>query len=353
MLGFRAPEIPAHQPGANGPEKVKLIMAAQQLGASETISHLGDFLASGGHQTIGAIVFWSLSGVRIERSELRAAFEEIGMGAAVPKDPRHSASLTTAVHQAAVGKPNVLMRKVAKGWAVVLESPDPEQPARLRHTHAATVVADPMELAVERRRAAQPERLAPELDWKIQAPAEAIAKVLPIAREIEERFIDVRKHLDTSDLSCILVNAMHGTTRDQLLAAVSLRQTSGGLYFVHASKVPALLSLRAAVERLAPKCDLNVLTITGNADNLAAAGKAARQSFLAQLSDLRKEVSEFRASVPLGERTERSVTTRAAAYQQLAGKVELFRDVLGNVASELGEAISAARVEVERLLDAP
>lgn len=328
-------------------------MAAQQADTSETITNLGDFLASGGHQTIGALVFWSLSGVRVERAELRAAFAEIGMGAAVPKDPRHSASLTTAIHQAAVGKPNVLMRKMAKGWAVVLESPDPNAPGKLKHTHAATVVADPMEMLVERRRAADPQRLAPELDWKFQAPAEALKAVLPIAREVEERFVAVRQYLDTSDLSCILVNAMHGTSKDQLLSAVSLRQSSGGLYFVHSSKLPKMLALRQAVERLAPKCELNVLTITGNADNLAAAGKAARSSFLMQLAELRKEVSEFRASVPVGERTERSVSTRAAAYQALAGKVELFRDVLGDVADQLGNEIEGARAEVERLLDAP
>lgn len=328
-------------------------MAAQQLDTSSTIAHLGDYLASGGHQTIGALVFWSLSGVRIERADLRSALGAIGMGAAVPKDPKHSASLTTAIHQTAVGKPNVLMRKVAKGWAVVLESADPAQVGKLKHTHAATVVADPMELAVQRRAEKDPNRLAPELDWKIQAPAESIAAVMPIAREVEERFVAVRQYLDTSDLSCILVNAMHGTSKDQLLAAVSLRQSSGGLYFVHASKLPSLLAMRTVLERLAPKCELSVLTITGNADNLAAAGKAARLSFQAQLAELRAEVAKFRADVPFGDRVERSVSTRAAAYQQLAGRVELFRDVLGSVADELGSEIEAARAEVERLLDAP
>jgi hypothetical protein len=329
-------------------------MAAQSLDTSNhTLSHLGDFLASGGHRTIGALVFWSLAGVRIERTALRAALGEAGLGAAMSRDPRHSASLTTAVHQVQVGKPNVLMRKVAKGWALVLESPDPAQPGKLTHVHAATVVADPMEIMVERRRERHPERPAPELDWKFQAPAEALALVMPLAREVEEKFAETRSYLNTSDLGAILVNAMHGTTRDQLLGAVSLRQTTGGLYFVHGSKLPVLHALRSVVERLAPKCEINVLTITGSSDNLQAAGKAARASFQLQLAELKKEVSEFRAGTPLAQRQERSVVTRADAYRQLSARVELFRDVLGGIADELGEEIEGARAEVERLLDAP
>lgn len=334
-------------------------MAAAQLGTNETIRDLGDFFASGGHQAIGALVFWSLSGVQIERAALRAEFEAIGMGAAVPRDPRHSTSLTTAIHQMCVGKPNVLARKVGKGWGIVIEDTQQveERPgevaSRLKHVHAATVYADPMELSMRRRAENAPQQKALELEWRFTPAAHQVRRVFELAQEVEQKFLDARAYLDTSDLSTILVNAMHGTTKDALLGAVSLRQTAGGLYFVHASRLGVLHQLRDALQRLAPQSDISVLTITGSADNLGAASKAARQSFQLQLADLKREVQEFRATTPLGNRSERNITTRADHYRQLAGRVELFRDVLGGIADELGNEIEGARGELERLLDAP
>lgn len=326
-------------------------MAASQLSTTETVTHLGDFLASGGHKTIGALVFWSLAGVKCRREELRAALQEAGVGAAMGKDPGHAASLSRAVHATKAGKPQLVERKLAKGWALVIQSTEVGTDGKLKLVHAATVKADPMEFAVARRRAQSPQQKAHDLEWKFQAPAAELRAVLPIAREIEERYLEAREWLDTSDLSEILVNAMHGTSKDQLLGAVSLRQSSGGLYFVHGSKLPRLLALRGVVERFAPKCDINVMTITGSEENLAAAGKAARQGFQHQLQELRKEVAEFRAGTELGKRRESSVTTRAEAYSRLAARVEMFRDVLGGVADELGAEIEGARAEVERLLE--
>ena len=339
----------ASKNGTPGPEKVKANMAAPQLSTTETVSHLGDFLASGGHRTIGALVFWSLAGVKVRRDELRAALKEAGVGMAMGKDPGHDACLSRAVHAVEPGKPHLVVRKLAKGWALVIQSQG--QDGKLKLVHAATVKADPLEFAVKRRQAQNPSQKAHDLEWTFQAPPAELQAVVPIAREVEERYLETREWLDTAGLSEILVNAMHGTSKDQLLGAVSLRQSSGGLYFVHGSKLPLLLALRGVVERFAPRCDINVMTITGSEDNLAAAGKAARQGFQHQLQELRKEVAEFRAGTELGKRREASVATRAEAYARLAARVELFRDVLGDVASELGAEIEGARAEVEQLLE--
>lgn len=342
-------------------------MAAQQrAGTNETIQHLGDFLSGGGERTIGALVFWSLSGVSVERSVLRAEFEAIGMKAAVPRDPRHATSLTTAVKALCVGKPNVLARRLAGGWGIVVESTEAEAaPAatgagkqqRLRHHHLLSVLADPMELTMQARQREHPETRAPELAWRftprLGTTDRSMARALELAREIEQKYLDARRLLDTSDLSTILVNAMHGTTKDSLLAAVSLRQTTGGLYFVHGSKLGELGRLREVVEKLAPNSSITVLTITGNDANLEAASKAARTSFRTQLAELREEMAEFRASTPVAERDDQNIRTRAARFTQLAGRVQLFRDVLGDIAGELGAEIDQARGELERLLDAP
>ncbi len=326
-------------------------MAASQLSTTETVSHLGDFLASGGHKAIGALVFWSLAGVKCRRDELREALKEAGAGGAMGRDPGHEACLTRAVHAVQPGKPQLVVRKVAKGWALVIQGAEVGEGGKLKLVHAATVKADPLEFAVKRRQEQNKGQLAHDLEWKFQAPAAELKAVMPIAREVEEKYLETREWLDTAGLSEILVNAMHGTSKDQLLGAVSLRQSSGGLYFVHGSKLPLLLRLRGVVERFAPKCDINVMTITGSEDNLAAAGKAARAGFQHQLQELRKEVAEFRAGTELGKRREGSITTRADGFRRLAARVEMFRDVLGDVAEELGAEIESARGEVERLLE--
>jgi hypothetical protein len=334
-------------------------MAAEQKAGQESagtiVGQLGQVFRGAGERTIGAMCFWSLSGVDVSRDEFRAAFEAIGMAAAVPRDPRHDTSLTTAVKAVQIGKRDVVVRRVAKGWGIVLEKTETETAgARLKLTHALTVHADPDPTTIRLAREKDPaNRLAPELVWKFSGTPDQIERARLLASEITQEYLKTRARIGTSDLSAVLVNTMHGTTKDSLLAAVSLRQSSGGLYFVHASKVQAARDLADTVHRIAPKCALSVLTITGNADNLAAAAQAAKNGFVTQLNELKAEVAQFRSETDLGKRTERNVTVRAAHYTALASRVQLFRDVLGDIADELNFEITAAKAEVERLLDAP
>lgn len=333
-------------------------MAAEQRTGQESaatiVGQLGDVMRGAGERTIGALCFWSLSGVDVERPGFRAAFEAIGMGGAVPRDPRHETSLTTAVKAVQIGKSDVVVRRVARGWGIVLERTDVDAGThRLRLSHALTVSVNAAPEYIRDVLAASPERQAPELVWKFSGTPEQIERAKGLAAEITQAYLKTRARMATSDLSVVLVNAMQGTTRDALLAAVSLRQTSGGLYFLHASKVQMARDLADTVHRLAPASTFSLLTITGNADNLAAAALAAKSGFVAQLNELKEEVAAFRSSTDLSRRTERNIQTRAAHYAALAARVRLFRDVLGDIADELGFQITAARGEVERLLDEP
>lgn len=319
---------------------------------SATAEKLEAVLAGTGTRTIGALVFWSLSGVDCSRVAFREAFEAIGMGAAVPRDPRESTLLTTAVRLSGTGKANVLWRRAGKGWALVLEEAiaDPDRPetTRLAHTHVATVTIDTHREYVKRALAQNPNRLAPELQWRFQGKPAQVARAQVIAAELEQHYHQTKHFMDTADLSVTLVNLMHGTSRDTLLGAVSLRQSTGGLYFVHSSKVEQARQVRDLVHQLASKSSVVVMAITGEAENLEAAAQAAKLGFASQLNELRAEVTKFLAETPRHAVSDRNVSVRVDRYKQLSTRVEIFRDILGSVAGELGNQIEAARKDLER-----
>lgn len=320
----------------------------EQRSAGAVITDLSAYLQGGGQKTIGAFCFWSLSGVKVLRTEFRAAFEAIGMGAAVSRDPRFETTLGVAAAALPVGKKDVVTRRHDGGFAILVET---DVDGRMGLKQVAHVTVEKDKWRVEDARKKDLNRLAPELVWKFMGTTKLLERAKVLARELEQAFAESRSYVDTSDLSNTLVNAMHGTTKDALLQAVSLRQTTGGLYFLHSSKVEQARALVAMVQQLAPKCVVTVMTVTGDHDNLEAAALAARTSFTSQLGELKAELRKFRLETPIGERSERSVSTRLNHFKQLRGRVELFRDVLGSIAGELAQEIDEGRAEVERLLD--
>lgn len=308
--------------------------------AANTTERLGTYLEAHGTRTIGALVFWTLANVNVGREDFRRAMAEEGLGAAVPRDPRPTTCLTTAVRKAMVGKSDAFVRRLDGGaWGIVLERQDVED-KRLQHAHVASVRVETSEL-----------KPTPELKWDVKARPGQLERLRSIGGEVQARFVEAMTRLDTSDLSAVMTTSMHGTTRDQLVGAVSLRERTGGLYFVHASKLDVLRRLKAVVERFCPECSIVVMTITGEADNLEQAAQAARQSFVAQLKELQAEVATFRSELGGKQPTDRNLTVRANRFKQLAARVELFGDILGDVAGELKTQIDQARVNLEAELE--
>ncbi len=310
------------------------------MGAVATVREIGDLLGAGGTHTIGALVFWTLAGVSVPRAEFRKTFEDMGMGSAVPRDPRPQTCLTTAVTGAMVGKKDVIARRLPRGggWGIVLESHDSNE-NKLEHGHIATVE---LEGVADVR-----------TKWSARGKPAQLVRMASVKADIDVRYAQARSHLDTSDLSTILVNLMHGTTRETLLGAVSLRERTGGLYFVHSSRLEDLRLVKDAIERLAPSCQIVIMTITGSTDNLRAAAAAARQSFEAQLKELKEELAEFKSSLTEQDKdvSNRNIDVRAAKFDQLRSRVELFSDVLGDITKELTIQIATAKAELIRELE--
>lgn len=293
---------------------------------ASTKDDIANVLKGTGTKTIGAMVYWSLSGVDIPRDVLREELVALKLDRAMGRDPRPSTMLSTAVQKAQVGAGGWILRKIGSSWAIVVEQKTPE---RLNFIHALTVRAG--------------EKTG--LEWTtvdaLELPGGS-ALLAAIKERVEVEYEQTRRAIDTSELSAILVAAV-----GWLISAIGLRERSGGLYFVHGRYVPAMRELKALVERLAPACDITVMTLTGDDENLAAAARAARSSFSAQLQALKDEIGEFTSQLKGGkEATDRNYVVRADKLGALADRVELFRDILGGITGELTGEIEAARAQL-------
>lgn len=306
---------------------------------TKTQEQIADYFRTGGKNLIGAVIMWSLASVHAPRQSLRAALEDIGLGKAMPKDPRPQRLLSKAVESARLGAKGFLFRKLSGGrWAIVQESESTT--GELEHTHLITLytteVEDPAGSYFEPRYT----HVAVEAFKSKEAEA--------LAHKVQEAYSDARDFANTDDLSGILTSAMGGTDRSPMLGAVSLRQGTGGVYFVPGPKVETVLRLKSLVERLGGSSHVTVLTMHSDAANLEEAAHAARASFAAKLNELQTELATFVAEMKEQKKamTDRHVETRVRRLDTLRARVDMWNDVLGDVRGELNEQIETAKQEV-------
>lgn len=291
-----------------------------------------------GKSVLGAMVYWSLGGVHWERDTMRAQWEALGLGAAIGRDPRPEALLSEAVGKALAGTKALLCRRLSRfSWAIVEElnaKAEDTKAAKLAHKHVITLAvgADP--------------GLPGVLTWELVESAAAV-KSFELLDKIKAAYADLREYACTSDLSTALVEALQGTMRNPMLSAISLRETAGGLYFVPASQVERMQQL-ADLVREHTGSRVNVLKLYADESNLATAAEAASASFTAQLNELRGELKAFVAERKAegAEMTENHLETRVKRLQALGARVDVWADILGDVAGDLRKTIEVAKVEV-------
>lgn len=297
-----------------------------------TRGNVATVLRGHGQHVVGAITMWSLSGVRVPRADLRAAFETMGLGEAVPRDPSFGALLNRACQSARRGNPNIVFDKVAEDHAkVVFALSDRSKDA----SSARVEYAQRVRIAVNK--ATGSVLLEDEDDATLQRVAALYA--------------EERDFAGTDDLSAILVNCMNGRTHDELLNAVNLRGQAGGVYFVPETKLAKLYALQSWVCGQAHS-ELTVWEVTGSHAHLAQAARAATHAFSAKLDTLRRDVEAFAQKVR-AEATSEDANTQAQLdaginlrrekYEQLAAQVDTYADVLGAKREELLASIAEAR----------
>lgn len=298
--------------------------------SNATAKKLEEVLGAQGLKTIGALVFWTLSGVQIPRSELAQALEELGLSAAMVRTPKNEAALADAVRRVGVGKKGVLFRPMKREWAIVLESGEGD---RLKLVHVGTLKVSTIGSVVLE------ERDGNDAQFR---------RALELRDLVASQYTEVLENCHSTDLSAVLCAAMQGVGSDAMLGGLSLRQSTGGLYYVSAGKLDLLKRFAAMVNDKAPQSSVEVLTLTGDAENLDTAARNVRGNITTQLKQTREEIKEFVAHLKEKGTPARgdSIVVRAEQFKQLRGRVELFADVLGDTMGELQAQIESARVEL-------
>lgn len=304
--------------------------------ATNTAKQIGTVLSSVGTKTIGALALWTLSQVRIRRTELEGKLDAIGLGEAMPRAPKPYAVLSSAVERVSRGKRDVLFRRpqAEKAWALLVANEETSSPGKSRHVKMIHVVT---------LRAEGEGSDAVAAEWIDPTFPPLYPDAVSIVALVKDAFLECRDFVHTDGLSEILTACMSGTGKHSLLAALSLRERTGGIYFVHSTKLPMLRNLADLVRDLGS--ELNVLTITGQDENLSQAASAAKASFAAQLQTLREDLAELKSKLAANDGTgkERSIEIRAERFRAVEGRVALFADILGDVAGELRAEIEHAR----------
>lgn len=294
--------------------------------ATNTARQIGEVLGARGLKTIGALVFWTLSGVRIPRGELRAALEALDLGPAMVRQPTPAAALAMAVKRVGVGRKGILFRQMKREWALVVERGEGKA---LRLTHVATFRAGADD----------------------QVEVEELARFEEVANlklAIEAQYQEAIAYAHSNDMSEVLCSALQGVGSNPMLGGLSLRQGTGGLYYVSAKKLESMKALAAMVNDKSPNSAVEVMTLTGDDENLEAAARNVRGSITDQLRKTREEIQAFVAELKDAGRSARadSITVRAEVFNNLKSRVELFADVIGDTMGELQQQIESARVEL-------
>jgi hypothetical protein len=285
----------------------------------ETTRQIESVLASEGTQEIGAIVFWTLNDVGVNRLDLYQKLDEIGLAGAVPRTPKPMALLTAAVRKVehAAVKRQVEASPMSQGrWGLVRKSEGSD--GTLSFRHSTTISADDEGVHA---------KTVGDTDETIDC----------IVEDIRREWGWQKQNADSRVLSLVLVHSLTGTEASNCLGAVSLRDRAGGVYYVPAPSLPKLRALRKALGVIAPRCTLEILVIHGTRENLESSARAARQSLEGQLAEIRRETEELiaRASEDHSEICDYSIRTRVEKFGRLRDRVELFRCVLGDVATEM------------------
>lgn len=312
---------------------------------TETLSDLQAVFASQGTHMVGAIVMWSLRDVHAERGELRAALEAIGLGVACPRDPKPERILAKAVEACGSGQRGILVRRLSKSThAIIQERETDSEVLELDHTITMGLATVEGVTSAVSKSLAQAEETA-------GAP-EPSDRALALAAKIGAEYDRIRKFANTDDMSVILTTAMLGTYRDNMLGALSLREGTGGVYFVPGSQIPTLVKLQELLHGLPGNSRMTVLSIYGDTANLAETAATARASFTAKLNELRQELGAFVQTLKSGDKegTESHAETRLRRLDNLRDRVDMWGDILGDVRAELFTGIESAKAEVVKAL---
>lgn len=316
---------------------------------------LSALLRGSGDRLVGAVAYWHTEGFSVPRAEVRAAFEAMGLGDAVGRDPRAGKLLDKASRRVPRSMGVTFKRLSDTSLALVVSREESAVSATTLEASGDTVVSKAQRLKLDH---ALTVRLGVSggLEFVMPMARETLGQtemdtLKAAASVLVSKYNEAVACMDGAEVSEILIELLVGSKRDVGLGAVSLRDGVGGIYFVPGASVPKLRQVAQWIESQS-QSHVSMLEVYGSDGNLAEAARAARASFGATLADIQAELSEFVAECRgKGVKpSERNLGVRLEHLTKLNRRVAMWDEMLGASRTELEAMLVAARAEMTAAL---
>jgi hypothetical protein len=299
---------------------------------SETKKAITGALSTPQGRLIGAVTFWSLTGMRIRRDNLRSALDGLGFGFAVPKDPKAQKILRMAIEIVSRESPtSVVFDRVSDSKSeVVFAMSD-------RSSSSVAEVATYQHRT--RLRLDKATGFVTLEDWND-----------PVLVAVVAKYRELLDYPTTSEIGLTLINVLRGRGTSLGLCAVNLRGESGGVYFVPEANVDRLNDLANLVDTIGGDGAITVWPIPVGDRAIAQAVTAATLDFGDRIRVVRADVADLMGSLSSTDELDpdgRRVLARAKAFASISARAEVFGDLLGDLRADLEKDLAALRKVVE------
>ena len=305
---------------------------------TSTKSHVSQSLNQAAATTgiLGAVAFWTLRGARMRRDDLRVALDAIGLGFAMPKDPKTQALLRMAVEHAKKAQPGLVFDRVTQTATEIV------------YAMSERATDDVTELAqYQHRTRVRLNRTTGALTLEdTQDPA-----LLAVAA----KYSDLREWISVTEVGTVLINALRGRVKNAGLCAVNLRGDSGGVYFVPAQFVDQLTALAGVIDGLGQVGALTVWPVPLGDRAATQALTAAKTDFGARMTEAAGDAQALLVAIDADAGTDREesrLLARVAAFAQLRTRIDVYADILGDARVDLLAQIEAVGHALQARLNA-
>jgi len=288
---------------------------------------------------IGSVTFWSLRGVSVRRADLRAELAAIGLGFAMPKDPKPQAVLRTAVESV----------RRASNESIVFD--------RVSDTPTEVVYASSARRTDETTERAEYVHRTRVRVSKATGAIQLEDSTDDVSRAVEAEYLRLRDWMPTAEFGSILTSIMRGRGKDNGLCGVNLRGEAGGVYFVPALSADRLEAVADLVDRVAGVGSLTVWPVPAGSRTVSQVQAGAREYFLGRVAETKADVADLLAAIraereagAIAEDAHR-VVTRFRTFEALEARASVFGDILGDLRSELAADLDVLRAEIKAALD--
>jgi len=267
---------------------------------------------------LGALAFWSLRDVSVERADLRAALEAIGLGFASSKDPKPQACLRMAVE--------IVRRSTTSDVVFDRVSDSPSEIVYAMSSRSADQVAEVA--TYQHRTRVRLDKASGALSLEDTTDETLLA--------VAAKYRHLITYLTTAEFGMVLVNALRGRGHSTGLSAINVRGDAGGVYFVSSSYVETLGKLADIVDGIVGRGAFTVWPILANDRAAEQTSVAVRTDLTSRVQDVRLDVRTLLASVKSDAGSDlatRQVAARVAAFDGLRSRIEAYSEILGELKS--------------------